>query len=158
MAYKQGNPLVKLVILAVVVFAGYKFGLPWAQKQTFWPGTGSASSRVERDAGCLGPAEEAGAIWANGVARFMNPPVDAAAWGDFRSGVDIAISRAQSACGCAEESCDKAREAMSALSSMVSEMDAAVRSGGPPASDIVRTQERIDNLLDEARTLTNQGK
>lgn len=158
MAYKQGNPLVKLVILAVVVYAGYKFGLPWAKEKNLLPGSGSSSQRTARDAGCLELAESASGVWAAGFSRFMNPPVDAAAWGEFRSEVDGAISRAKSGCGCAEESCGKAKEAMSALRSLVSEMDAAVRSGGPPPSDVVRAQEAVDNLLDEARTLTNQGK
>lgn len=158
MAYKQGNPLVKLVILAVVVYAGYKFGLPWAKEKNLLPGSGSASARAERDAGCLGLAESAGAMWAEGFGRFMNPPVDAAAWGEFRSEVEGAISRAKSGCGCDDESCGKAKEAMSELSSLVRDVDAGVRSGGPPSSDIVRAQERVDTLLDEARALTNQGK
>ena len=88
----------------------------------------------------------------------MNPPVDAAAWTSFRSDVDGAISRASSGCGCAEESCAKAREAMSVLSGIVSDMDAAVRGSGPLPSDIVRVQERINDLLDDGRTLANQGK
>ena len=157
MAYKQGNPLVKLVILAVIVFAGYKFGLPWAKEKNLLPGSGS-SPRAERDAGCLELAESASGVWAGGFSRFMNPPVDPAAWGEFRSEVDGAISRAKSGCGCPEESCGKAKDAMSALGRLVSEMDAAVRTGGPPSSDVVRAQERVDTLLDEARTLTNQGK
>jgi hypothetical protein len=88
----------------------------------------------------------------------MNPPVDASAWSSFRSDVNGAISSARNGCGCPEESCRKAKEAMSDLSSLVNDMDAAVRSGGPPTVDVVRAQERIDSLLDEARTLTNQGK
>ncbi len=158
MAYKQGNPLVKLVILAVVVYAGYKFGLPWAKEKHLLPGSGSSSPRAARDAGCLELAESAGSVWADGVASFMNPPVDAAAWTSFRSDVDGAISRASSGCGCAEESCAKAREAMSVLSGIVSDMDAAVRGSGPLPSDIVRVQERINDLLDDGRTLANQGK
>lgn len=158
MAYKQGNPLVKLAILAVVVFCGYKYGLPWAKEKNLLPGSGSSSPRESRDTGCLELAEAASSVWADGFTRFMNPPIDASAWGDFRSEVNGAISSARSGCGCPEESCGKAKEAMLELSSMISGMDAAVRSGGPPAIDLVRSQERVDSLLDEARTLTNQGK
>jgi hypothetical protein len=88
----------------------------------------------------------------------MNPPVDASAWSGFRSNVEGAISSARKECGCPEESCRKAKEAMSELSSLVRDMDAAVRSGGPPTVDVVRAQERIDGLLNEAQSLTNQGK
>jgi len=158
MAYKQGNPLVKLIILAAVVYAGYKFGLPWAKEKNLIPSGGSTASHASKNEGCLGLALNAGEVWSGGVARFMNPPVDASAWSSFRSDVEGAISSARNGCGCSEESCSKAKEAMSELSSLVNNMDAAVRSGGPPTVDIVRAQEKIDGLLDEARSLTNQGK
>jgi hypothetical protein len=158
MAYKQGNPLVKLIILAVVVYAGYKYGLPWAKEKNLIPSGGSKTSQASKNEGCLGLALNAGDVWSGGIARFMNPPVDASAWSSFRSDVNGAISSARNGCGCPEESCRKAKEAMSDLSSLVNDMDAAVRSGGPPTVDVVRAQERIDSLLDEARTLTNQGK
>lgn len=158
MAYKEGNPLVKLIILAVVVFAVYKYGLPWAKEKNLIPSGESKVAQASKNEGCLGLALNAGDAWSGGVARFMNPPVDASAWSSFRSNVDGAISSARNGCGCPEESCRKAKEAMSELRSLVSNMDAAVRSGGPPTIDVVRAQEKIDGLLDEARTLTNQGK
>jgi hypothetical protein len=158
MAYKEGNPLVKLVILALVVFAGYKYGLPWAKEKKLLPSSGATSSRPAQDEGCVGLALAAGDAWSGGFGAFMNPPVDASAWSNFRSDVEGSISTARNGCGCPEESCRKAKEAMSELSGLVRDMDAAVRSSGPPTVDVVRTQERIDNLLDEARTLTNQGK
>jgi hypothetical protein len=158
MAYKQGNPLVKLIVLAVVVYGGYKYGLPWAKDKNLIPSGGSAASRGAGDRGCLALAEEAGAIWADGIPRYINPPVDRAAWDGFRSEVESSISKARSGCDCAEESCRKAGEAMDQLSALVRDMDSAVASGGAPPSDVVRSQERVDNLLDQARRLTNEGK
>ncbi|MFA6955100.1 MAG: hypothetical protein WC538_04425 [Thermoanaerobaculia bacterium] len=158
MAYKQGNPFVKLIILAVVVYAGYKYGLPWAKEKNFLPSGGSNVSQSSKDEGCLGLALNAGDVWSGGIASFMNPPVDAAAWSGFRSNVEGAISSARKGCSCPEESCRKAKEAMSELSSLVRDMDAAVRSGGPPTVDVVRAQDKIDGLLNEAQSLTNQGK
>lgn len=157
MAYKQGNPLVKLIVLAVIVYAGYKYGLPWAKEKNLIPG-GSTAAKTSKNDGCLSLAVNAGDVWSGGVARFMNPPVDASAWSSFRSNVEGAISSAENGCGCSEESCAKAKEAMSELGRLVNDMDAAVRSNGPPTVDLVRAQEKIDNLLDEARSLTNQGK
>lgn len=159
MAYKEGNPLVKLVILAVVVYGGYKYGLPWAKEKKLLPSFGgSTSSRTTQDEGCLGLALTASNVWSGGVGSFMSPPVDSGAWSNFRSDVEGAISTARDGCGCPEESCRKAKEAMSELTGLVRDMDAAVRGSGPLGLDVVRTQERIDSLLDEARTLTNQGK
>ncbi|MBI2212926.1 MAG: hypothetical protein HYU52_04705 [Acidobacteria bacterium] len=158
MAYKEGNPLVKLVIFAVIVYCGYRFGIPWAKEKKLLPSSESSSSRSPRDEGCMGRALAAGDAWSGGFTAFMNPPVDASAWSDFRSSVEREISSARQGCGCPEESCRKAKEALSELSDLVRNMDAAVRSSGPPTIDIVRAQERIDTLLNEARTLTNQGK
>ncbi len=157
MAYKEGNPLMKLIIFAAIVFAAYKFGWPWVQKQGFL-GTKSSVSSKGGNGGCVDVAMAASDAWGSGVTRFMNPPVDQSAWSDFRSDIDGRISRARSACDCADVSCAKVRAAMTDLSSLVSDMDNAVRSGAPPTLDIVGAQDRIDTTLNEARAALGSSK
>lgn len=157
MAYKEGNPLVKLVILAAVLWGGWKYGLPWLQKQGIVGGSRPAVSGSP-SADCVSAADAAVATWSDGITRFMNPPVDPSAWGDFRAEVERKLDQTRGACGCATQACGMATQVSRDLRQMLSDMDAAVRSGGPPAIDLVRTQESIDLKIEEAWKLADAGK
>ena len=91
MAYRQGNPLVKLVVFALIAWAAYRYGLPWLQQQEFTSGGRGSSVSDTPNAACVSEADDAVAVWSNGVIRFMNPPIDRGAWDDFRREVERKI-------------------------------------------------------------------
>ena len=140
-----------VIILALLVFGVKVLGPKIKARLDAKPASESVDSRA--DDSCVGRATSASNRWGNGLGRFVNPPYDIEAWSSFKSDVDQQISEAEGACSCEEESCIKARGAMSDLRSLVSDMDSSVRSGEPPASDVVRRQEAIVNAIDDARAL-----
>lgn len=150
--------LLKWIVIVAVVFLAWKTLVPWMKRQS---SGGSSTSRTSvgaiGDDSCVGLAERASEKWGSGLAQFVNPPYDLAAWGNFRSDVDAQIARAESKCSCAAESCTKVRGAMGELRSLVSDMDSAIRNGSSPGG-IVQRQEMIDNRINEARDLQAAGK
>jgi hypothetical protein len=142
-----------LIVIAIIYFAWTK-ALPW-WKEHHAPAA-SATASIGQD--CVSAAAATGDTWGSGVGRFANPPYDTAAWNDFRSRVDRQARQAEMKCLCAESSCKTAKGAMNDLRALVSEMDASLRGGLPPPSDLVQRQEAIDNAINSARELAQQGK
>lgn len=135
------------IVIAIIVLVWTK-ALPW------WKEHHSSSSAAQSDSPakiCTAAASAAGDTWGSGVGRFANPPLDAAAWDEFRSRVDREARRAQERCLCADPACSTAKNAMADLRGLVSEMDSALRGGLPPPSDLVQRQEAIDNAINSAR-------
>jgi hypothetical protein len=147
--------LVKLVVVVAVLFCGWKYGLPWIKAKT---GSSSSSSASSSDNSCISNAERASQVWGSGLAQFANPPYDLNAWSAFSASVNSSITASETACGCAQESCAKVQSAMKDLKSLVNDMDSSIRSGQPPAGDLVQRQADIDAKLDSARDLVRAGK
>jgi hypothetical protein len=145
--------LLKWVVILVVLLIGWKALAPRVKAFKTAKTAATSTTGAKGDDSCVGRATSASNAWSNGLSRFINPPYDVEAWSSFASDVKQHISEAEAACSCESESCIKARGAMSDLRALVSEMDASVRSNSPPASDLVRRQEAIDNAIDEARGL-----
>ncbi len=137
--------LVQLLIVIVLAVVIWK----WWQKHHESAPTAAAGASAAQE--CAAAAASAGETWGSGVGRFANPPYDTAAWDDFRSRVEKQARQAQEKCLCAESACTTAKNAMSDLRSLVSEMDSSLRSGSPPPSDLVQRQEAIDNAINAAR-------
>jgi len=158
MAYKQSNPIVRLVVLALVAWGVWKYGVPWLKSQGFGSSRSSAKVASSPSADCVSAVDDAVAVWSRDIVRFMNPPIDMNEWGDFRSSIDDRLHSAGSTCNCATEACGMATQASRDLRRLLSEMDAAVRSGGAPPGDLVQAQESIDLKLEEAWKLADAGK
>src|SRR5260370_24512385 len=148
------SKLVKWVIVLAIVFVGWKYGLPWNKAKT----SGSSSGTASTDNSCISIADRASEVWGGGIGKFVNPPYDLDAWSSLSASVNSSIVATSTACGCPAESCSKVQSAMKDLHSLVSDMDAAIRSGQPPAGDIVHRQSAIDTQLDAARGLVKAGK
>jgi hypothetical protein len=148
-----GRLLKWIVIIAIVVVA-WKVVLPWIKGQ----GTSEMKGPRVVDAGCVGGAQRASEAWGSGLSRFVNPPYDMQAWSSFKSDVDSKISRAESECGCAQESCATAKQALADLRSLVNEFDTAIRNGSAPPEDAVQRQEQIDNRIEQADEQRRAGK
>jgi len=151
--------VVKLIVVVVILFAIWKFGVPWF-KEHFTTGSSSSSSTegASGDNTCVSEAQRASEAWGSGIGRFGNPPVDQSAWAEFKDGVESKISAAESHCDCSDESCEKVRSAMRELRGVVSDFDAAVHNNSGPPGDVVQRQESIDNQLDQAAELVRAGK
>jgi hypothetical protein len=147
--------LVKLAVVVAIAVLVWKKGIPWWKEHH---PSGTASSSGSPAESCVAAAEAASENWGSGLARFVNPPYDLAAWDGFRSGVEQRIRAANDKCSCAADSCTTARTAMSDLRGLVNEMDASIRAGSQPPSDAVQRQEAIDNAINSARSLATQGK
>ena len=148
----MGN-LLKWIVILVVLFIGYKALAPRIKAFKTTKSTSTSSTAAKGDDSCVGRATSASNAWGSGLGRFVNPPYDTEAWASFASDVKQHISEAEAACACETESCIKARSAMSELRGLVSDVDGTVRRNEPPASDLVRRQEAVDNAIDEARAL-----
>jgi hypothetical protein len=145
--------IVKLVVVIAIVFAIWKYGVPWIQRQ----GSGGKTTVASDDNSCISSAQRASERWGSGLGRFVNPPYDLDAWSTFRGNVESSISAAESDCSCAAESCTKAREAMRELRSLVADLDSTLRNGSDP-SGFVQRQEAIDNRISEAAALASAAK
>ena len=148
----------KWIIILAVVYAIWKYGIPWIKNEANSMGRSSNLSSASGNSPCVSAAENASSTWGGGIGRYVNPPYDLNAWSSFKGNVDGKISNAESECSCSEESCRTARAAMSDLRGLVADLDSAIRGGASPGQDIVQRQEAIDNKINDARALVQSGK
>ena len=84
--------LIKLIVIAAILFFAWKYALPWIQHQTH-----SSSPKSEAtQSSCTGSAARASEAWGSGLHAFVNPPYDLAAWSTFRGDVESKIAAAES--------------------------------------------------------------
>ena len=150
--------IIKLAIIAFLLYLAYTEGLPLLRQL----GDGVGGDVLPRSGGvgptgCVGAAERASDLFGERVGRVSGPGTDPQVWDDFRRSVDDAIYEAQSQCDCSMESCDKAREALSALGDQLAQFGERLRTG-TMAQNPVSQQTRIPRLLGEARELARQGR
>lgn len=138
----QGSTVVKFLIAAAIAFVAYKW---WMQKHA--TNTPAPRPTTAPAVSCQFEARSAADYWSSNVSHFASPPYDVSSWQDFKSTVDDRMARAEEKCSCSDDACTRGREAMTELRMAVSDMDASVRSGGPPPSDLVQRAERIDQAL-----------
>ncbi len=146
--------LIKLVILVAVLYFAWTLSRPWRERL----GSSADESAGGGTSPCVSAAMAASDAWGSGIGRFVNPPVDREAWSSFRSDIDGRISSAQSECGCFDDSCATARQALSELSSLVSDLDSSVQSGSPPDNDLAQRQESVDRAIEHAGDLARKAE
>lgn len=152
----DANRLIKWVLIIALAIVAWKYGLPWIKQKT--DGSVTSSSSASPQSSCGSAAQRASETWGSGLHRFANPPYDLAAWSSFRGDVDTQINAAESECRGTQESCEKARAAMTDLRALVSAFDTSIRNGSPPPDDAVQRQEGIDAKIDAANELVRAGK
>lgn len=145
--------IVKWLVIVVIAFVAWKYLSPMIKSRG-----ASSSSAPASDNSCVASAERASSTWGGGLSKFVNPPYDMTAWSTFRGSVEMRVGAAETECGCAADSCTKARAAMSDLRGLVGEMDNAVRNGTSPPGDAVQRQESIDAKIEEAAQLVRDGR
>jgi hypothetical protein len=151
--------IVKWVVILALLFVVWKYVIPWVKDEgSGFDKSSSASKSSGGDQSCIASAERASNTWGSGLGRFVNPPYDLGAWSNFRGDVDAKINAADADCSCGAESCQKVKNAMSELRSLVGDFDTAIRNGSSPGQDAVQRQEQIDRQIDDARELVRAGK
>ena len=147
--------LIQIVVILALLFFAWK----WFKDNQAKPGELAKSSGRASGSQCSPYADSAANAWSRGISKFTSgPPYDMTAWDSFRGDVESRISEADSHCGCALDSCARAREAMSGLRGMVGNVDGMIRNNSAPPSDIVSRQEDLDRLVEQARDLEREGK
>jgi hypothetical protein len=137
----QGSSVVRVVIVAAVAFFAWKW---WTGQHPSAPARPASTSPGTN---CQFEARSAADFWSANVTAFKGPPYDMSSWEDFKSRAEEHVARADGKCSCGDDSCTRGKEAMSELRKAMNEMDAAVRGGGEPPSDLVQRAERIDQAL-----------
>ena len=145
--------IIKLALIAFLLYIAYTQGLPLLRQQL---GEGLGGDDLPRT-GCVAAAERASDVFGERIGRVSGPGTDPQLWEDFRRAVDDRIYEARSQCDCRLESCDKAREALSALEGQLARFGERFRSG-TMAQNPAQQQVRVHRLIGEARELARQGR
>ncbi len=140
--------ILKLALLAILLYGGYTFGRPYLEG--FFDDIGLGAGGTDVGGPCARQVMRARDSFANQI-RDVAPPVDVARWGSRLGMSQGRLSQARSACTCAGEGCDAAREALDSLERLMRRWDDAIRNQGEPPLNSVRALDAIDELLTEAR-------
>ncbi len=157
---------VKLAVLAVVLYFGVTKVVPWMKQELGGGGARDFSDVGEGSGQCVAVAEAANRDFGVGIGQFSRPPkvtaindargeisIDVESWDRVERQLRSSLRDAESACSCPGESCDKAREALDKLRSMLYDYDAGFRGRQPVPLNPARGLQRVGRLLSEARSL-----
>ena len=147
--------LLKLAVLAVIIYFGVTAVVPWLKKELGGGGGRDFSGMGEGGGQCVAVAEAASRDFGDGIRQFSRPPIDVESWDRVERQLSGSLYDADNACSCPEGSCDKAREALDELRSILSEFDAGFRGEQPVPLNAARGLQRVDRLLSEARSLAS---
>lgn len=146
--------IVQLVVILVLVYFAVTVGWPWLHRHLDRLGADGATAAAGASpaAHCVDLASRANDTFGRGITRFANPPYDSADWMRFGGEVQNRMREAEAACVCADDACRDAGQAMSELGNLVQQMDGMVRGSADTVVNPAFTQERIDDLLNQARS------
>lgn len=145
----------KLITAAILLGIGYFIvsqAGPWLGQQA---GGSSQSDTIEDDGGasyCVDLAFAANDRLGDSLRRFAHPPVDLDQWSDSMWEIEGAINEATSSCTCPSDACSTANQALGEMRDQVSTFDSLVRGTAAGYANPATRQERILDLLNEARS------
>ena len=146
-----GKLIALAVLLGLIYFVATE-GMSWLGKQT---GTSSSSDSFEDDGGasyCVDAAFAANDRLGDSIRQFGRPGTDVDAWSSAMWEVESAMNEASSSCTCPSDACSKATEALSEMGQQLSSLDDLVQGTATGYGNPARQQERIVDLLNEARS------
>ena len=147
--------LLAVAILAVIIYYALTQGLPWLK--TAMDSGGGASAEGDESAFCISRAGAASDSVTDELIPNARPPVDSAVWGTVLVRVAGALAEAERACACPTEACAKGSDAVYELRAMFDEFDDIARGNPMGIGNPARRQERVYELLNEARALARAG-
>ena len=146
----------RLLVIAIIAIAIYYIvtaGLPWLKDQMGAAGGGGGAAGDSESFHCISQADAASETIADEVVPNARPPVDSAVWGTALMRGGGALGRAETACSCSTAACAKGYDAVMELRAMFDELDDMARGNPMGFGNPARRQERVYDLLDEARSL-----
>ena len=150
------SKLVSFAIVMALVYFALTRGLPWIREQIA-PTSRSYKATNGDTSDPAGPCIEGVARAKDSlgqlVRKFGAGPIDADEWSSAGWDVEAEIRDAEMTCSCLSEACRKAAQAAGELRAMYSQFDATARGTATGYSNPARNQERVFDLLDEARSL-----
>ena len=157
--------LIKLAVIAAALYFAYTQILPLVQDNLRFGGEASQRSSLDHgsDGGeddglrCVRRAESANNRLGDYLSLFRRPPFDQERWQTVVENVEDGIRTAEVSCDCPLRSCDKAMEALANLSSVLADLDAQITGSATSVRNPARRQERVNDLLDEAKALARRG-
>ena len=145
----------KLITAAILLGIGYFIVTeagPWLRRQ----GSGfGQSDSFEDDGGasyCVDLAFAANDSLGDSIRRFGHLPVDLDQWSNAMWEVETAINDASSSCTCPSDACSTANQALGEMRDQISALDELVRGTAGGYANPAHRQERILDLLNEARS------
>jgi hypothetical protein len=153
--------ILKVLALVVIAYFAVTEGWPWLReelKQGRGAGGGGEQSFGGDGGRCVDLAAEASAALGEQIHRFRQPPYDLAAWGSAVAAVEERASRAETVCTCPLESCQTAAAALTELRDLLGAVDSVIRGDPTAFRNPARQQERIDDLLAQARDAARDGR
>ncbi len=145
--------LIKLAILAAVVYFGYTQLLPRYRAHRESQAAHEEADQDNQQAHhCVSVAESVSSDFAGEIRQFARPPVDAGMWSTFMIQTSGQLSSADSACRCPHEACTSAAAALLEQRRLLNRFDAMVRGTSTGISNPAVSLERINNLLARARS------
>lgn len=146
--------LVKLLVLAGLLYFAWTEGWPWLQGELESLGaTRSDVSSMQSEAGrCVAGAEAARRAFGEGFRGATTRRGDHSEWLRFSGRIQSRIRDARSACRCPEDACELADGAMRELERNLHELDGMIRGSVDRFSNPAARLEEVDQLLAEARS------
>lgn len=147
--------LIGLVVLAVILYQGYKHAGPWIEQRLDAKGQVSGDDGDDLESvNCISSARNAARSLSDSMRQFSQPPVNQQEWTSAFLTVSGDIGSADNACSCSTDACYRAAEAVSELRDLSLSFDGTLRGGSRGISNPARGLERVYDLLDEAQRLS----
>ncbi len=148
---------IKLIVIGILGYFVVTQGLPMI-KEKFGDRPRGAMTESASEAGlsaCIGAAEQANSTLSGQIRQFSRPPIDSQAWGFAFTEISRDIGAAEIQCGsCFSESCAAAGSAVAEMRAMALQFDGMASGNSRGFSNPASRQERIDGLLQQARSLS----
>ncbi len=148
--------LIGVIVLGLLLYQGYRHGLPWLEARFGGAGIEAASGEREEALRCVDLARRASRSLGDTIRQFAHPPINQQEWTSAFISVSADIGSAESACICPGDACDRASAAVSELRDLSLSFDGVARGAARGMGNPARLLERAQELLDEAERLTGR--
>ena len=144
--------LLSLAIVLVVAYFLLTTAGPMIREQFGGRATSVETDSSSEEGQCVELAFQANELLIRVARQYGQPPVDVDAWSDAQWEIDSEIQSAESTCYCSAEACQSASQALAEMRNLVSNLDGMVRGTSPGFANPANQQERIYDLLNQARS------